>query len=274
MDRIPPHLQFTTEEESHGEAGLRAMGITEGALFVCLINRDGAYLESHFAKKDWKYHNFRDSTIQNYVLAAEKLAERGYFVIRMGAKVLAAMNSAHPKVIDYATNGMRNDFMDIYLGAKCAFCITGCTGFDAIPRIFRRPIVLVNMVPAGQFGSYRDQELGIIKHHLDTGSNRELLLSEILARGVGFRGVASSYETNGVDLIENTPEEIRDVAIEMDERLVGTWQAHFDDEALQQRFWEIFPTDAIDAHKGNPLHGEIRTRFGAAFLRNNPEWLK
>ena len=84
----------------------------------------------------------------------------------------------------------------------------------------------------------------------------------------------SDYETKGVDLIENTPEEFRDVAIEMDERLSGTWQAHSDDEALQQRFWEIFPTDAVDTSKGNPLHGEIRARFGTAFLRNNPEWLK
>ena len=51
-------------------------------------------------------------------------------------------------------------------------------------------------------------------------------------------------------------------------------QAHADDETLQQRFWEIFPTDSVDAYAGNPLHGEIRSRFGAAFLRNNRGWLQ
>ena len=274
LDQFPPHLQFTTEEESHGEAGLRAMGIPAEAKFVCLLVRDSAYLASSFPKNNWSYHNFRDCDVQNFVLAAEELAERGYFVIRMGAKVLAAMNSAHPKVIDYATNGMRSGFMDMYLGAKCAFCISSTGGMDSIPLIFRRPIVYVNMAPVGLYTSYSDQFLGIFKHHLDAGSKRELSLSEILARGVGLCQHTSYYETKGVELIENTPEEIRDIVIEMDERLAGTWQLDYDDEALQQRFWEIFPTDAIDAHKGNPLHGEITARCGATFLRNNPEWLK
>ena len=82
----------------------------------------------------------------------------------------------------------------------------------------------------------------------------------------------SIYEEKGVDFIDNTPEEIRDVVIEMAERLAGTWQAHPDDEALQQRFWEIFPTDAVNAN-GVPYHGEIHSRYGTKFLRNNKEWL-
>jgi putative glycosyltransferase (TIGR04372 family) len=131
------------------------------------------------------------------------------------------------------------------------------------------------MVPTGYLATFCNEYLGIFKHHIDTGSNRELSFPEILARNVELCSATSDYETKGVDLIENTPEEIRDAAVEMAERLNETWQEHSDDEALQQRFWKIFPTDAIDAQKkGNPLHGEIRARFGATFLRNNPEWLK
>jgi putative glycosyltransferase (TIGR04372 family) len=274
LDRFPPHLLFTTEEESRGEAGLRSMGIPAEAQFVCLIARDNAYLDSHIPN-NWNYHNYRNSEIQNYVLASETLGDRGFFVIRMGAMVHAAINSAHPKVIDYATNGMRSDFMDIYLGAKCAFCISVGVGFDAVPIIFRRPVAYVNMVPVSYLNTFQEKKvLGIFKHHLDADSNSELTLSKILTNGVGSCLHTSDYETKGVDLIENTPEEVRDVAIEMAERLTDTWQAHPEDESLQQRFWEIFPTDAVDAGKGNPLHGEIRARYGAAFLRNNPEWLK
>jgi hypothetical protein len=85
---------------------------------------------------------------------------------------------------------------------------------------------------------------------------------------------ASDYESRDIKLIENTPEEIRDVVIEMVERLSGTWQPKEDDEALQRRFWEMYPTDAVDPYQGGPLHGEIRARFGAAFLRNNRGWLE
>ena len=43
--------------------------------------------------------------------------------------------------------GQRSDFMDIYFGAKCHFFIGVGTGIDAIPDIFRRPILYVNVVP-------------------------------------------------------------------------------------------------------------------------------
>ena len=268
LDRFPPHLEFTAEEEERGKAGLRAMGIPNDAHFACLTVRDSAYLAQHYKGADVSYHNYRDSDIKNYVLAAEALAARGYFVIRMGAKVLEAMKTAHPKIIDYAANGMRSDFMDIYLGAKCEFCISTSTGFDAVPLIFRRPIVYVNMVPPGWLFTFSKRFLAITKHHFSVQKNRELTLQEIFTQGVGFCMASSDYLSKGVDLIENTPEEIRDVVIEMAERLEGIWQPHEDDEVLQRKFWEIFPVDAV-GRNGVPLHGEIRSRYGADFLRKN-----
>jgi hypothetical protein len=100
------------------------------------------------------------------------------------------------------------------------------------------------------------------------------VLSEIFKRNVGFSLFTSDYESKGIELRENTPEEIRDVVNEIAERLNGTWKPHEDDETLQRRFWEIFPTDAVDVSRGRPLHGEIHARFGAHFLRNNREWLQ
>lgn len=274
LDKFPPHLKFTPEEEARGEVGLRAMGIPQDAHFVCLIVRDGAYLAAHITGWDWSYHNCRDSDIQNYILAAEELADRGYYVIRMGAKVKEAMKTAHPRVIDYATNGMRSDFMDIYLGATCTFCISTGTGWDAIPEMFRRPIVYVNFVPLGMLHTFRKEFISITKKHIAKENGKSLTMREIFEHGVGFSLQTSDYEFKGVALIENNREEIRDVVIEMVERLNGTWQFHEDDEALQRHFWEIFPTDAVDPYQGCPIHGEIRARFGALFLHNNREWLQ
>ena len=274
LDRFPSHLQFNVEECMRGDAGLRAMGIQIGAPFICLTVRDSAYLIEHFKRGDYNYHNYRDSDVQNYVLAAEALADRGYYVIRMGVKVHATINSDHSKIIDYATNGMRSDFMDVYLGAKCAFCISVGTGFDSIPLIFRRPIVYVNIVPIGYLYTFRNQFIGICKHHFSVKFNRNLSLGEVFHEDAGFCLATSDYSSKGILLVENTPAEIRDVVIEMDERLKGIWQPHEDDDFLQQRFWEIFPMDTVDAYHDKPLHGEIRSRFGAVFLRNNRWWLQ
>lgn len=274
LDRFPPHLKFTPEEEARGEAGMRAIGIPQGAHFVCLIVRDSAYLD-FYQPWVWSYHSYRDSDIQNYILVAEVLADRGYFVIRMGAKVREAMKTAHPRVIDYATNGRRSDFMDIYLCAKCEFCISTGLGLDAIPETFRRPIVYVNFVPLGYLHTFRKEFISITKKHISKEEGKSLIMREIFNHGVGFYTHTADYTSKGVELIENTPEEIRDVVIEMAERLNGTWQPHEDDESLQRRFWEIFFTNAVETDQGRrPLHGEIRSRFGAHFLRNNRDWLR
>ncbi len=272
LDKFAPHLTFSPDEEARGEAGMRAIGIAPNTPFVCLIVRDSAYLQGHLPGQSWDYHDYRDSDIGNYVMAAEELVRRGYYVVRMGAKVRERLPTAGSKIIDYATNGMRTDFMDIYLGAKCAFCISSSTGFDCVPAIFRRPIAYVDVVPVGYMHSYRARDINIVKHHIDVKSGRELRLKEIFGRGAGFSLYGSEYETGGIRLVQNTPEEIKDVVVEMTERLNGTWQPQDDDAALQKRFWDMFPMDAVS--NGERLHGEIRSRFGSAFLRNNRWWLE
>ncbi len=273
LDRFPSHLEFTSEEEMRGQMGLLAMGIPKGASFVCLNVRDNAYLSGHIPEYDWSYHDYRDSNIKNYILAAEELANRGYYVIRMGAKVRDPIDSNHPKIIDYAVNGMRTEFMDVYLGAKCFFSISTSTGWDSIPYVFRRPIVYVNFLPLGGGFTFIRTSLFITRRHFLKQENRVLSLSEIFKYGVGFSYRSEDFTSRGIKLLENTPEEIRDVIVEMVERLNGTWQSNEVDEDLQKRFWEIFPVDA-KAHNGNPWHGEIRSRFGTIFLRNNQNWLK
>ncbi len=272
LDRFPSHLKFTAEEEARGKAGLRMMGIPTGTSFVCLIVRDSAYLNAHIPTNAWSYHSYRDCDIQNYVLAAEELADRGYFVIRMGAKVREAIKSGHPRVIDYATNGMRSDFMDIYLGAKCEFCISNGTGFDAVPNIFRRPIVYVDHVALVAINTWSPRFLATTKKHWLRGESRFMTFREIFESGAAYFGLSSQYEDVGIDLIESTPEEIASVVLEMEARLKDTWQSTEEDEALQHCFWEIFPKYVT--YNSRSLHGEIRSRIGADFLRQNKAWLE
>jgi putative glycosyltransferase (TIGR04372 family) len=273
LDDTPPHLAFTDEEERKGQEGLRAMGIPPESPFVCLIVRDGAYLDTVMPTIDWSYHSFRDSDIRNYRLAAEELARRGCFVIRMGAVVHTKFDVENPLVIDYATNGMRTDFMDIYLGAKCLFCISVGTGFDGVPYIFRRPIAYVNAVPIGYLATFCRSAILLSKHHVSLSERRELSLREILNHDAGYCLSSKEFEFRGMQVVENTPEEIRDVAVEMFERLTGEWVSDEADLSMERRFRELFPKDARDSSRHQPLHGEIRARFSALYLRDNPWWL-
>lgn len=272
LERSPPHLRLTREEELRGRAGLKTMNIPEDAEFICLTARDSAYLNKIFPFGNFNQHNHRNCDIQNYVLAAEALAERGYYVVRMGEIVKEPINSNHPRIIDYATNGMRSDFMDIYLGANCLFCISCGTGFDAVPMIFRRPIAYVNMLPIGYFLSFLKDTVGLCKKYWLVSERRWLSLREIFSYGVGYCLSSYEYESRGVNVVENSPEEIRSLVIEMLERLKGEWQPNSDDAALQQLFWEIYPVNAQIHNK--PLHGKIRAFYGAQFLHDNRWWLE
>lgn len=265
IDRIPAHLAFLPKEEERGQAGLRALGIPPGAPFVCLMVRDSSYLDKTMPWRPWNYHNHRDCNVQNYILAAQELVRRGYFVVRMGAVVKETFNLVHPMVIDYATNGSRNEFMDVYLGAKCAFCISNSTGYDAVPFIFRRPIVFVDHVPLGLFTTYSSRFLATTKKHWLRDQARLMTFRELFESGAAHFSRANQFEAAGIDLIESTPAEIAAVVLEMESRLKGTWQGTEEDEALQHRFWQIFPK--------SKSHGEFRSRAGTEFLRMNRELL-
>ena len=274
LSRAAPHLGFTHDEEVRGKAGLEAMRIPDGAAVVCLIARDNSYLKTLAPHgRFFEYHDYRDSDIQNYVMAAEALADRGCYVLRMGAVVETPFASNHPRVIDYATSAMRSEFMDIYLGAHCLFCLSSGTGYDSVPTIFRKPIAYVNLMPIGYLPTYVSDSIGLSKRFWLTSEQRWLSLGDIFSHGVGFCLSSTEYPAQGVELVENTPAEIRDVAIEMLDRLEAVWQPSPNDDALQHRFWETYPTKATDSVQHRPLHGTIRMRYGAQFLRDHPEFL-
>jgi len=88
---------------------------------------------------------------------------------------------------------------------------------------------------------------------------------EILESGAGEYFRTEQYEELGVEVVENSPEEIVRVVIEMDERLQGTWRTTEEDEELQRRFWSFFDLSHMYDNK--------LLRIGAEFLRQNEELL-
>jgi len=276
LERFEPHLNFTDDEETKGKKILTEFGIPESAKFVCLIVRDSGYLDRHkkYNLRDWNYHSYRDGDIDKYVLAAEELARRGYYVFRMGINVLKPLKSSNPKVIDYANLKIRSDFMDIYLGAKCRFCISTSVGFDEIPIMFRKPIAYTGHVPIAVIETHNKESIILTKHHINKRNQKELTVSEIFSSNVAVSFYTNEFKKNEVELEENSPEEIRDIVIEMDERLNGNWKETKEDLLLQKKFWSIFNNNIKKLNLEKPLHGKIKSKFGAKFLRENKNWIK
>ena len=279
LEKFKPHLKFTGQEEADGQIFLQNLGFQKNDKFVCLLVRDSGYLSrhqksSHEAPSRFAYHDYRDGNIDRYVLAAEELAARGYYVFRMGINVLKKFNSSNPKIIDYANLKIRSDFMDIYLGAKCTFCISTQAGFDDVPQIFRKPIANVGVVPIALLESHNKDTLIIPRRHIYKKTKKKLSISEIFYSNVSASLKSEEYDFNNIELEENEPEEIRDLVIEMDERLKGSWKEDSEDLLLQKNSWKIFEKNIKNLDYYEPLHGKIKARFGAKFLRENQNWIR
>ena len=93
-------LAFTSEEEERGRRGLARLGIGESDWLVCFHNRDSVFLAREIPGQDWEYHNYRDTSVTNFLDAAKYIVEQGGFAVRLGAIVLEPIprGTHHPRI--------------------------------------------------------------------------------------------------------------------------------------------------------------------------------
>ena len=96
---------------------------------------------------------------------------------------------------------------------------------------------------------------------------------------MGYALDTSDYADSKVVLIENTPEEIRDLSIEMLDRIHNRWEDDEIDKELQKRAKHIFMEGLVkagipDVFEKTTMHGQIYSLFSSTFLRNNQQWIK
>ena len=272
FDKSKTHLSFNEKEINIGEKFLRKFGLEKNSKFICLIVRDAAYLNERYPEKNWSYHNHRNYEIQNFLMAAEALTKRGYFVFRMGSKVEKKFLSNNKMIIDYANHPDRSDFLDVYLGANCSFCISTSCGFDAIPYVFRKPIAYIT-VPIQHFFTSSRNFLIISKHHFSQDLNKKLNFSEMLKYGVGTCKNSNDYNNKNITLIENSSEEIKDFSLEMLDRFEKKWVDNNHNLKMQETFWKKYNEKLLPISEASRLHGKLLAKISITFLKRNPEWL-
>ena len=261
-----PHIGFSLDEQRRGKDLLQALGIPSGASWVCIHNRDSSYLEQTFKIGPWLYHDFRDFTVGSLALAARELARRGYYVLRMGKVVSEKLTVEEPRIIDYAASEARSNFADMFLLAKCAFYFGSDAGLANVPLMFRRPVALVNYPVVRELleSFYWNTTPFLIKRIRRVRSGQFLSFREVFSCSFDKFWTSQAYQSAGVELVGATPEEVCDLAIEVDDRMTGRWVGTAQDEDLQRRFWDIMHEVILD-HMG----GVNQARIGAAFLRKH-----
>jgi putative glycosyltransferase (TIGR04372 family) len=237
-----PLLTLDPEHARRGQSCLREMGVPEGAWYVGLHVREDAW------------DRVRNANVENYLTAIQSITARGGWVIRMGDPSLTPLPEL-PQVVDYAFSPHRSDWMDVFLWATNRFFIGSHSGPYQIPPTFGRPCILSNIAPILGAPIY-GQDLRLYKRYVDMKDKRPIPYGELLSTGIGFVTSAGHLESLGVELLENTTEEIDEAVVEMMDRLEGrAWKG---DDILHRAANEAFTR--IGASNG---------KIGEAFLKRH-----
>ncbi len=274
-------LNFTNSENSKGEMLLKKFGLRKGQKFICLAVRDKKFskLKSEILFTDnEKANNFRNYEIENFLSAAEFCTKKGLFVFRMGKEAQQKIKTDNPMIIDYANSELKSDFMDIFLGSNCEFCISTSYGFDHIPYVFNKPMAMIT-VPVGDFRAHSKRIFLLTKRHVDVQTGSDLTLKEIFMRGLAFSDSTDEYSEQNVKLIEPKSDDIKEFITEFYNKIYKKQDFSKDDVQLQEKFknnyLKIFRSSNYFNKKKyyKNLHKNFSSYFSTTFLKNNNNWL-
>jgi putative glycosyltransferase (TIGR04372 family) len=247
-----PHISLKQSELVKSELIIREMGVS--GEYVCFHSRDSEYLNRVSPNESWTHHDYRDADIDNYLLAAKGLCDEGLTAIRMGSVVKKQIDTSNPKIIDYASSNFQCDLMDVYLSIMCKFFIVSNTGMIAIAKVFHRPMAVPNMIPINSIQYFSEKDVFIPKLIVSNETNRFLSFTEMFK----YNGadITSRIQKNKFILIENCPEDIADLAIELNMKLNGEWRESLGGKERQEKFREITMKHYPDIH-----HCKIGSKF-------------
>lgn len=252
--RRPPILCLSDKDREWGQAVLRGLGIPEGAWFVCIHVR-----EPGFSPNDESAHAHRNGSIEAVIPAIREIVRRGGWCIRMGDSSMRPMPSLE-NVIDYAHHALRSPRMDVILCAQCRFFLGNTSGLAFVSAAFGVPSALANMIPFSALGLLPD-DISIPKLLWSERENRYLDSDEIMNSEIANFRYARLYESAGIRVDENSPEDIVALVAEMLDRLDGRFSESADDRQLRERFNALL-------RPGHYSYGSA-TGLATSFLRNH-----
>ncbi|MDO8675137.1 MAG: TIGR04372 family glycosyltransferase [Candidatus Omnitrophota bacterium] len=256
-EKRPALLKLSDDDFVKGWKRLSSLGVPNHAWFVCLHVRESGWNDNSHAG------NFRNADIKTYVPAIKAIVDAGGWVVRMGDLGMTPLPPMD-HVIDYAHSDAKSDWMDIFLCSQCRFLVGTSSGVHTISLVFGVPVVMTNCLPAAAMYQFTVNDLFIPRLCLSKDDDHYLSFRELMCPPVSMGAEQYVYDRLNLKVMENTPEEIKDIVMEMLMRESGTIQYSQEDGSLQEQF------RSLSARCG-ALYGDddivVHARMGRDFLR-------
>tara|TARA_B100000242_G_scaffold235160_1_gene175027 strand:- start:1002 stop:2297 length:1296 start_codon:yes stop_codon:yes gene_type:complete len=257
------NIFFTQREINNGNSILKNFGIDTKKKIVGIILRDNDYLKENYPKIDWSYHKIRHSDFSYYSECAEKLASLGYQVVVFGERQKKFKNK---NIINYTNSSIRSDFMDIYLSSKLNFAISSANGLDAIPIIFKIPLIEVSVAPIILIRPYTSKIKILFKTYYSKTLKRKLNMEEIFK--FKLHDLQGKDLSDEIEFIHPSSKEITSAALEFHDELSNNFEISEEEKILQNNFKtkykKLVETSSEDRNLNN-----FTASIGKLFLKNN-----
>ena len=279
-------LEFTEEDTKRGHQLLKLLGIPVNAPFACFGVREDTYYKGAWAEKKarafpWECglenHKFDEAedgslvaeyqnmqsvmkvNLANYTHAIRQCTDNGIYMIRIGTDIEQNLPSGMgERVVDYARVA-RTDFGDLFLMAHCKFMLSGATGNYTMAMALNRPIVVTDhYLPSLGFPSTAKgiPNVFLPRLYFYKVENRFLTSSETLECARRYQR-AENCNSDGVEVIPSTAEDIAATVEEINQRIDGNWKSLPEVEELQKRVLALYKP----YHEGYGMNGLVSAAY-------------
>lgn len=257
LDKYDCHFNFNSQELDKGYSFLKEYNLNPDSKFICLNVRDSYYLKKNFPNVDFSYHDYRDVDISIFKDGIMKLLEMGYFIFRVGKITNQSLKINHNNYVDL-TNTDYDDFLDLFLGAKCEICITTSSGFDSTPYVFRKNIIYLQ-VPISHFFSSSKRYFIFTKYHMNNFSKKILKINDIFEHNLHNIDTNDNFKSKNISLISPSNQEIKEIILEAIEYF--ELKKNLDQSDIQKKFWDLYSNQVKKDNSLKNFHYHFEAYF-------------
>lgn len=274
----PVRLTLPDAVRERGHAQLRSIGLDPQAPFAFFHVRTNKY------QAGAERHVHRTTSVGPYLLSIQRILNAGYQVVRIGEAGIDPEDwSAEGYVsLPDALPGLTPDdrAVDLAVLADATFGTAQNSGPIWVAAAFGTPTLRTN-TPYEHLNLPYNRDLTLFKHYRSRESGRVLTYQEILEKRLPAVLRDSAFAAAGIDLVENTAEEIDDATEEFLALLGGRPAGLPDDaatrflalgqayeRAISEEPW--FQRETLDFYGYAHPFGTI----SAAQLRDDPDFLQ
>ena len=257
-DKRPPLLTLLDEDYKRGWQCLKSFGMKQDDWFVCL----------HVRERGWKDNNspvedFRNADVDTYIPAIKAITDAGGWVVRMGDPTMKPLTEM-THVIDYAHSDAKSDWMDVFLCAQGRFFVGTSSGLFIFAMAFGTPVVATNFLPTCCAYYLTSNDLFIPRVCKFKGEERFMDFKELFSPRIGMAAIQSTYDSENVEVVNNTKEEIKELVEEMLGQCRGGFSCSEEDEEMQRLFKSV---TADCGRLYGPENAVVNAAIGKKFLR-------